>query len=189
MEIIVPVDVTDVEQEAAQALVGPTDHQVPEAVREFRVLWVLRDRRGNREYRDIREPRVRLGAKWVQPGAHRSDGSNRSHGSGRSNRSNGSNGSHWSSGSNGSDGSHRSGRSKGPAEPTGATGPAGVIGSGWNNGEPPVPVGATGPAGCNGATGPSGSNGPEEPLSSRSAGATVLAGTVNRPAAVGMQQR
>ena len=44
MEIIVPVDVTGVEQEA---------------VREFRVLWALRDRRENREYRDIREPPVR----------------------------------------------------------------------------------------------------------------------------------
>ena len=58
MEIIVPVDVTDVEQEAAQALWDLQDQPVPEAVREFRVLWVLRDRRGNREYRDIREPRV-----------------------------------------------------------------------------------------------------------------------------------
>jgi len=60
MEIIVPVDVTDVEQEAAQALWDLQDQPVPEAVREFRVLWVLRDRRGNREYRDIREPRARL---------------------------------------------------------------------------------------------------------------------------------
>ena len=60
MEIIVPVDVTDVEQEAAQALWDLQDQPVPEAVREFRVLWVLRDRRGNREYRDIREPLVRL---------------------------------------------------------------------------------------------------------------------------------
>ena len=61
MEIIVPVDVTDVEQEAAQALWDLQDQPVPEGVREFRVLWVLRDRRGNREYRDIRvrlEPRV-----------------------------------------------------------------------------------------------------------------------------------
>ena len=58
MEIIVPVDVTDVEQEAAQALWDLQDQPVPEAVREFRVLWVLRDRRGNREYRDIREPLV-----------------------------------------------------------------------------------------------------------------------------------
>lgn len=56
MEIIVPVDVTDVEQEAAQAL---WDQPAPEAVREFRVLWALRGRRGNREYRDIREPLVR----------------------------------------------------------------------------------------------------------------------------------
>ena len=60
MEIIVPVDVTDVEQEAAQALWDLQGQPVQEAVREFRVLWVLRDRRGNREYRDIREPRVRL---------------------------------------------------------------------------------------------------------------------------------
>ena len=59
MEIIVPVDVTDVEQEAAQALWDLQDQPVPEAVREFRVLWVLRDRRGNREYRDIRESSVR----------------------------------------------------------------------------------------------------------------------------------
>lgn len=59
MEIIVPVDVTDVEQEAAQALWDLQDQPVPEAVREFRVLWVLRDHRGNREYRDIREQRVR----------------------------------------------------------------------------------------------------------------------------------
>lgn len=66
MEIIVPVDVTDVEQEAAQALWDLQDQPVPEAVREFRVLWVLRDRRGNREYRDIREPRVRLEQR-VQP--------------------------------------------------------------------------------------------------------------------------
>lgn len=66
MEIIVPVDVTDVEQEAAQALWDLQDQPVPEAVREFRVLWVLRDRRGNREYRDIREPRVRQ-EQQVQP--------------------------------------------------------------------------------------------------------------------------
>ena len=59
MEIIVPVDVTDVEQEAAQALWDLQDQPAPEAVREFRVLWVLRDRRGNREYRDIRESSVR----------------------------------------------------------------------------------------------------------------------------------
>ena len=59
MEIIVPVDVTDVEQEAAQALWDLQDQPVPEAVREFRVLWALRDRRENREYRDIREPPVR----------------------------------------------------------------------------------------------------------------------------------
>ena len=60
MEIIVPVDVTDVEQEVVRVLWDLQDQPVPEAVREFRVLWVLRDRRGNREYRDIREPRVRL---------------------------------------------------------------------------------------------------------------------------------
>lgn len=59
MEIIVPVDVTDVEQEAAQALWDLQDQPVPEAVREFRGLWVLRDRRGSREYRDIREQPVR----------------------------------------------------------------------------------------------------------------------------------
>ena len=59
MEIIVPVDVTGVEQEAAQALWALQDQPVQEAVREFRVLWALRDRRENREYRDIREPPVR----------------------------------------------------------------------------------------------------------------------------------
>ena len=59
MEIIVPVDVTGVEQEAAQALWDLQDQPVQEAVREFRVLWALRDRRENREYRDIREPPVR----------------------------------------------------------------------------------------------------------------------------------
>lgn len=59
MEIIVPVDVTDVEQEAAQALWDLQDQPVPEAVREFRVLWAPRDRRENREYRDIRELPVR----------------------------------------------------------------------------------------------------------------------------------
>ena len=56
MEIIVPVDVTDVEQEAAQALWDLQDQPAPEAVRESLALWA---RRGNREYRDIREPRVR----------------------------------------------------------------------------------------------------------------------------------
>ena len=66
MGIIVPVDVTDVEQEAAQALRDLQDQPVPEAVREFRVLWVLRDRRGNREYRDIQEPLVQLEQR-VQP--------------------------------------------------------------------------------------------------------------------------
>ena len=44
MEIIVPVDVTDVEQEAAQALWDLQDQPVPEAVREFRgprrVSWL-----------------------------------------------------------------------------------------------------------------------------------------------------
>lgn len=59
MEIIVPVDVTGVEQEAARALWDLQDQLVQEAVREFRVLWALRDRRENREYRDIREPLVR----------------------------------------------------------------------------------------------------------------------------------
>lgn len=59
MEIIVPVDVTGVEQEAARALWDLQDQPVQEAVREFRVLWALRDRRENREYRDIREPPVR----------------------------------------------------------------------------------------------------------------------------------
>ena len=63
MEIIVPVDVTDVEQEAAQAL---WDQPAPEAVRESLVLWALRGRMGNREYRDIREPRVRQ-EQQVQP--------------------------------------------------------------------------------------------------------------------------
>ena len=53
MEIIVPVDVTDVEQEAAQALWDLQDQPAPEAVRESLVLWALR------EYRDIQEPRVR----------------------------------------------------------------------------------------------------------------------------------
>ena len=57
MEIIVPVDVTDVEQEAAQALWDLQDQPAPEAVRESLALWA---RRGNREYRDIREPRARL---------------------------------------------------------------------------------------------------------------------------------
>ena len=66
MEIIVPVDVTDVEQEAAQALWDLQDQPAPEAVRESLVLWALRGRRGNREYRDIREPRVRLEQR-VQP--------------------------------------------------------------------------------------------------------------------------
>ena len=58
MEIIVPVDVTDVEQEAAQALWDLQDQPAPEAVRESLVLWALRGHRGNREYRDIREPPV-----------------------------------------------------------------------------------------------------------------------------------
>lgn len=66
MEIIVPVDVTGVEQEAARALWDLQDQPVQEAVREFRVLWALRGRRGNREYRDIREPRVRQ-EQQVQP--------------------------------------------------------------------------------------------------------------------------
>ena len=57
--IIVPVDVTDVEQEVVRVLWDLQDQPVPEAVREFRGLWVLRDRRGSREYRDIREPPVR----------------------------------------------------------------------------------------------------------------------------------
>ena len=47
------------EQEAAQALWDLQDQPAPEAVRESLVLWALRGRRGNREYRDIREPRVR----------------------------------------------------------------------------------------------------------------------------------
>lgn len=59
MEIIVPVDVTDVEQEVVRVLWDLQDQPVPEAVREFRGLWILRDRRGSREYRDIREPPVR----------------------------------------------------------------------------------------------------------------------------------
>ena len=66
MEIIVPVDVTGVEQEAARALWDLQDQLVQEAVREFRVLWALRDRRENREYRDIREQRVRQ-EQQVQP--------------------------------------------------------------------------------------------------------------------------
>ena len=66
MDIRVPVDVTDVEQEVVRVLWDLQDQPVPEAVREFRVLWVLRDRRGNREYRDIREPRVRQ-EQQVQP--------------------------------------------------------------------------------------------------------------------------
>lgn len=66
MEIIVPVDVTGVEQEAAQALWDLQDQPAPEAVRESLVLWALRGRRGNREYRDIREPRVRQ-EQQVQP--------------------------------------------------------------------------------------------------------------------------
>ena len=66
MEIIVPVDVTDVEQEVVRVLWDLQDQPVPEAVREFRGLWVLRDRRGSREYRDIREPRVRQ-EQQVQP--------------------------------------------------------------------------------------------------------------------------
>ena len=40
MEIIVPVDVTDVEQEAAQALWDLQDQPVPEAVRELSLIHI-----------------------------------------------------------------------------------------------------------------------------------------------------
>ena len=66
MEIIVPVGVTDVEQEVVRVLWDLQDQPVPGAVREFRDLWALKDRRGSREYRDIREPRVRQ-EQQVQP--------------------------------------------------------------------------------------------------------------------------
>ena len=66
MEIIVPVDETDAEQEAAQALWDLQDQPAPEAVRESLALGARRGRRGNRESRDIREPRVRQ-EQQVQP--------------------------------------------------------------------------------------------------------------------------